>query len=47
MGLRPVFLNPRTLVRAWGTRTEWYEWKSGYAGDRAQNLFVGQGFECA
>jgi hypothetical protein len=22
MGLRPVFLNPRTLVRTWGTRTE-------------------------
>jgi hypothetical protein len=20
MGLRPVFLNPRTLVRTWGTR---------------------------
>jgi hypothetical protein len=22
MGLRPVFLNPRTLVRTWGTRSE-------------------------
>ena len=22
MGLRPVFINPRTLVRTWGTRTE-------------------------
>ena len=23
MGLRPVLVNPRTLVRTWGTRTEW------------------------
>ena len=23
MGLRPVLINPRTLVRTWGTRTEW------------------------
>jgi hypothetical protein len=22
MGLRPVFINPRTLVRTWGTQTE-------------------------
>ena len=22
MGLRPVLVNPRTLVRTWGTRTE-------------------------
>jgi hypothetical protein len=22
MGLRPIFINPRTLVRTWGTQTE-------------------------
>ena len=28
MGLRPVFLNPRTQVRTWGTRSELREgWK--------------------
>jgi hypothetical protein len=29
MGLRPVFINPRTLVRTWGTQTELCEGKNG------------------
>jgi hypothetical protein len=30
MGLRPVFINPRTLVRTWGTQTELCEGKNGW-----------------